>query len=100
MARPHPYRPPLSTVVPGGAVAARAKPRVSAVLSPRTMTRGGSTAGPETRNGRTATGAAAVATVVVPTTTTATVAPMAASAGPAAVSLRQNTPSMTGRSTR
>ena len=49
-----------------------------------------------TRLGR----AAAVAVTVVPATTTATVTAMATSAGPAAVTRRQNTPSITGRSTR
>ena len=41
MARPQPNSPPLTTVVPGGAVAARAAPRVRAVLSPSTTSDGG-----------------------------------------------------------
>ncbi len=41
MASPQPKRPPFTTVVPGGAVAARAAPRVRAVLSPSTTSSGG-----------------------------------------------------------
>ena len=43
---------------------------------------------------------AAVACPVVAATTTATVTPTATSAGPADLTVRQNRPSMTGRSTR
>ena len=46
------------------------------------------------------TGTAAVAGTTVPTTMTATVTAIRATAGPTALTDRQNVPSITGRSTR
>ncbi len=98
MANPHPNSPALTTAVPTGAVAARAEPRVRAVLSPNTTTVAGRRAAGGDTNLVTLTAATVVA--AVPASTTTTVAATSAAAGAMARGDLQNLPSMTGRSMR
>lgn len=100
MARPQPKSPPLITFVPLGAVLWRATPREAAVLSPRTTTTGGRTAGVNERARYRWTWTAAVAGWAVVARMTTVVVTNATVAGAMARSERQNVPTMIGRSTK